>query len=515
MINNSNNILYQDSIPFFTTILDLRAYANYEQGDVVEVGGRTSIGDGFGSKFIYDGTSTQADDNEYVIRPDNIAQNGSGRWLINGWGFLNDKMDSDTKNLTGMTITNSTLDSSKITNSTLDNVTVPPTTDWTANTVPGALDIDNRYETKGSVANDINTAVSSALTESKNYTDTGLALKANLADGNTFTGNQVINGGLSVTNTSGTVYGNTAGSSKWYISRKDSQNCTTINSYNGSWHYLSIMDDGTIQCNNGTLALQSAVDEKANLSGGNTLSGSQTITNGSLVVQSTDNSSSSLIKDTEATLKGAVIRYNDGTTNHDWTLNDDSIIAPNGSVITTGSNYVTLTADNAFTGTNTVPAVTDFTTSQILDAKTADARYIKSLASGTNTRIDSIVQNSDSRTVSGSTVLANLSDLPLSDPQMKLQIFRVQTLFNSAIVTVTFPRAFKPGTTPYVIIPSSQEINGAEWYSVLGICEGTGDGGLSITNTSFNVFKMGWAGGTGWYGNTGTVTFDVIAGGYF
>lgn len=357
MINNSNNILYQDSVPMFTTILDLRAYANYEQGDIVEVGGRTSIGDGYGSRFIYDSTSTVADDGEYTIRPDNIAANGSGRWLINGWAYLDDKMNANNKNLTGMTITRSTLDGSKITNSTLNNVTVPSTTNWTSNTVVGALDIDTRYETKGSVANDINTAVSSSLAESKAYTDNGLALKANLADGNTFTGNQVINGGLSVTNSSGTVYGNTAGSSKWYISRNDSQKCTMINSYNGSWHYLAIEDDGTITCNNGTLALQSAVDAKANLAGGNALTGEQAISSGSLKVIGSDNSYASIIKDAESTEKGAIVRYNDGSTNHDWVLGSSTITAPDGSTISTSGNYAVKDQDNHFSVDQTMKSI--------------------------------------------------------------------------------------------------------------------------------------------------------------
>lgn len=343
---NSNNILYQDSIPFFTTILDLRAFNNYDQGSIVEVGGRNSIGDGYGSKFIYDSTNTQADDGEYVIRPDNIAANGSGRWLINGWGYLDDKMNANNKFLSGMTIQSSTITGSVIDNTTIKGgVSVDPTTDWTTNTVVGALDISNKFETQDNANTSYNNLQSSLTTEYKAYTDNSVnnmgALKANLAGGNTLTGNQVINGGLSVTNSGGTIYGNTTGSSKWYISRNDGQKCTIINSYNGSWKYLSIEDDGTIQCNNGTLALQSAVDTKANLSGGNNLTGDQSISGGSLKVLGSDNSYTGILKDAEATEKGAIVRYNDGTTNHDWVLGTDSITAPNGEAISTSGNYAT------------------------------------------------------------------------------------------------------------------------------------------------------------------------------
>ena len=359
MINNSNNILYQDSIPFFTTIMDLRAFQDYDQGSIVEVGGRVSIGDGYGSKFIYDSTSTQADDNEYVVRPDNIAANGSGRWLINGWAFLDDKMNANNKYLTGMTIS-----SSQITNSTIDNTTikgsvsVDPTTDWSKNTVVGALDIDNRYETKDHANTSLSDLSQNLTTTLENYTDTSVnnmgALKANLAGGNTLTGNQIINGGLTVANSGGTIYGNTTGSSKWYISRNDGQKCTIINSYNGSWKYLSIEDDGTIQCNNGTLALQSAVDAKANLSGGNALVGDQSISSGSLEVLASDSSYTGILKQAEATEKGAIVRYNDGTTNHDWVLGTDSITSPNGEIISTSGNYAVKNEDNNFTATQTI-----------------------------------------------------------------------------------------------------------------------------------------------------------------
>ena len=335
-INNSNNILYQDSIPFFTTILDLKSYNNYEQGDVVEVGGRKSIGDGYGSKFIYDSTSTAFVDDENVVLPSNLPLNSSGRWLINGWAFLNDKMEADNKILTGMTISSSTLTGSTITNSTLSNVTVPPTTDWTANTVVGALDINNKI-------------------------NNGLILKANLDGGNTLTGDQSITGNLSVVGsntTNGTFQvlgkGNAPTNSKVLLSRSNTY--SIVQSYDGSkWHYLSINDDGTVDTEKGNLAFQSDVDAKANLAGGNTLTGDQKVSSGNLIVSQTDSSATTITKSLDATTAGGILRYTDSSsTNHDWVFGKTSITTPSGDTISGAGNYAVKDADNNFTASQTI-----------------------------------------------------------------------------------------------------------------------------------------------------------------
>ncbi|GAA3674749.1 hypothetical protein [Acetobacter lovaniensis] len=171
-------------------------------------------------------------------------------------------------------------------------------------------------------------------------------------------------------------------------------------------------------------------------------------------------------------------------------------------------------------GGATVTDITDFVSKGVLNAVTAEGRYIKSIPVSPNKRVTDIWENADGRTVTGdgtgSNVLASLTDLPLDDPELKLQIFRVQITFqNNAIVTIPFPKAFKPGTTPKVVIPSTQEIGGGSWYSTVGICEGNGNQGLSITNTQFQVFKIGWGGGVQFAGNTGTVVLDVFAAGYY
>ncbi|MCP1229265.1 hypothetical protein NKW42_12680 [Acetobacter fabarum] len=164
-----------------------------------------------------------------------------------------------------------------------------------------------------------------------------------------------------------------------------------------------------------------------------------------------------------------------------------------------------------FAGKINVPAISDFTGNDALPAKVIDNRYVKSIPVSPNKRVTDIWGNADGRLVFGdgtaAPVLANLSDLLFSDPNLKAQIFRQTITFNNAVVTIPFPKAFKAGTTPYVFIPSYQEINGALWYSVIGIC--------GNTNTGTVVFKLGWGGGTQFLGNTGTVTTDIFALGYF
>lgn len=173
-------------------------------------------------------------------------------------------------------------------------------------------------------------------------------------------------------------------------------------------------------------------------------------------------------------------------------------------------------------GKTTVPAISDYGGDDALSGKSAEARYTRSAPAdgSTDKRITDIWENADGRTVTGdgttNKVLASLTDLPLDDPELKLQIFRVQITFqNNAVVTIPFPKAFKPGTAPKVFIPSTQEIGGGLWYSTVGVCIGNGDQGLSITNTQFQVFKIGWGGGTQFAGNTGTVVLDVFAAGYY
>lgn len=262
------------------------------------------------------------------------------------------------------------------------------------------------------------------------------------------------------------------------------------------------------------------VSGSVTFSGGNTHSGDETFTG-------------NLTKDAPAG-SNSQIQITAGGSDR-WNFGRDSA-AESGT--STGSNFVISRFDNSGNYIDTplsisretgvasanngmeVPDITEFTGKDALNAETAEGRYIKSIPVSPNKRVTDIWENADGRTVTGdgatNKVLASLTDLPLDDPELKLQIFRVQITFqNNAIVTIPFPKAFKPGTTPKVVIPSTQEIGGGSWYSTVGVCVGNGDQGLSITNTQFQVFKIGWGGGTQFAGNTGTVVLDVFAAGYY
>lgn len=120
-----------------------------------------------------------------------------------------------------------------------------------------------------------------------------------------------------------------------------------------------------------------------------------------------------------------------------------------------------------------VPDVTDFGTTEPINARTGDGRYIKSVpaAGSTNTRITDLWKNSDGRGVIGdgvgSDVLASLSDLPL-DPSQQIQSFVVSG-DNSGIVTTKFPVAFKAGTVPRVFLRINNEPNSNAWTRVAHI----------------------------------------------
>ena len=58
------------------TVMNLRDYVGFN-GDMVEVEGYHTAGDGGGSTFMYDAASIQADDGGLIIQPNT----GSGRWI--------------------------------------------------------------------------------------------------------------------------------------------------------------------------------------------------------------------------------------------------------------------------------------------------------------------------------------------------------------------------------------------------------------------------------------------------
>ncbi|WP_025827549.1 gp53-like domain-containing protein [Acetobacter okinawensis] len=105
----------------------------------------------------------------------------------------------------------------------------------------------------------------------------GLAV---LNGSNTFTGAQNITGALNVT---GTITALVASSTQKITLRRGST-YGGVNSYDGSnWHYLYVNDDDTVDTAKGTLAFDK---DKANLAGGNTLTGNQIITGSVRVMES-------------------------------------------------------------------------------------------------------------------------------------------------------------------------------------------------------------------------------------
>lgn len=152
----------------------------------------------------------------------------------------------------------------------------------------------------------------------------------------------------------------------------------------------------------------------------------------------------------------------------------------------------------AFGGKTTVPDVSAFTGADALNAETAEGRYVKSVPATGQTRITDLVENSDGRAVFGdgtnNPVLPLLSDLPFTDTTQKIQAFTAYVKFSSTgYATITFPTAFAPGTTPLVLIPSTQEQPGK--WSFIGIAKAS-DGTLSVSNTGFTIYGVGWGGGS-------------------
>jgi hypothetical protein len=125
------------------------------------------------------------------------------------------------------------------------------------------------------------------------------------------------------------------------------------------------------------------------------------------------------------------------------------------------------------------------------------AQYVPSVPGTGQTRITSLVENSDGRAVFGdgtnSPIMANLADLPMSDPTLKVQAFTAYVKFSSGTTSITFPKAFKPGTVPTVMIASTQEQS--QKWSFLGILI-LPDGTLAVSNTGLSIYGVGWGGGS-------------------
>lgn len=131
----------------------------------------------------------------------------------------------------------------------------------------------------------------------------------------------------------------------------------------------------------------------------------------------------------------------------------------------------------AFTGKTTVPDVSAFTGTDALNAETAEGRYVKSVPATGQTRITSLVENSDGRAVFGdgtnSPVLANLDDLPsggmlsptglftkipLNDGSGKSILKQRFTVYAHQNDTITFPIAYS-GFISGILITTAQLID--------------------------------------------------------
>lgn len=148
----------------------------------------------------------------------------------------------------------------------------------------------------------------------------------------------------------------------------------------------------------------------------------------------------------------------------------------------------------------------------------ADDTYVASSPATGQTRITGLVENSDGRAVfedgTNSVVQANLADLPMSDPSLKVQSFTAYVQFTNGIGTITFPKAFKPGTVPNVTFPSSQELTEG-WYTFMGIRNDSTNKTSSVTNTGFSVFGIAWGGGTNFVPTGAPAYIPVIATGVY
>jgi hypothetical protein len=180
--------------------------------------------------------------------------------------------------------------------------------------------------------------------------------------------------------------------------------------------------------------------------------------------------------------------------------------------------------DLSETGQVLVPSILTFGGKDALNALTAERRYIKSVPAAGQTRITDLVENADGRAVFGggtnNPVLALLSDLPMDDPAMKLQAFYVTPNYNLGAnnpIRVSFPRAFKPGTVPVVMIPNTQEM-GTHEYWISNVIAGNSVNGatteLLVDNEGFSI--GGYVIGAGIEGKAGaSMSIPVFAAGYY
>ncbi|MFT8932127.1 MAG: hypothetical protein ABF976_10260 [Acetobacter syzygii] len=103
---------------------------------------------------------------------------------------------------------------------------------------------------------------------------------------------------------------------------------------------------------------------------------------------------------------------------------------------------------------------------------------------------------------------AVLSDLPFSDPNLKMQIFSASVAKSGGQARVNFPTAFKAGTVPFVFMTSTRSLN--RGYACIPMFQDDASGNPLIDNQGFTIYTT-----TGSGDNNDAQYTQYLAIGYF
>ncbi|MFT8418635.1 MAG: hypothetical protein ABF636_07380 [Acetobacter sp.] len=174
-----------------------------------------------------------------------------------------------------------------------------------------------------------------------------------------------------------------------------------------------------------------------------------------------------------------------------------------------------VTGPVAFGGQTTVPDVALFNGKDALNAETAEGRYVRSIAVSGQARIADLVQDANGRTVSNTTVLANLADIPVnfvSAPQVIQRYYtysiphnlgRTPTAFGAKLQCVTADLGYVPGE----IMADPVTTDGSYIYAIpvsllgdnitlviggaaISVCSKSNPGNMVITNININNWRI-------------------------
>lgn len=247
------------------------------------------------------------------------------------------------------------------------------------------------------------------------------------------------------------------------------------------------------------------------LNGGNNITGDQNITgNINLTGNIFGLSTSSTQKWTIArNATSSFLNSYDGTNWHALYINDDDTAATTKGTLAFSNVAQTFTNTQTFSGQILVPDITSFGGKDALNAETAEGRYVKSVPPTGQTRIASLVENSDGRMVfndgANNTVLANFADIPtagtitngtytktpLNDGSGKsvlVQSFYVYVKFDAGNPqSITFPIAYPSGVVPVVSLQPTWEVIGTQNAWCVYVIMKESSTSLSITNTGCTI----------------------------